>query len=69
MNKLINLVYFASYDWKYNDQIHSAYASYKITDRWQIRTSLSLFHIPDEDSPMKTADGWDQVTFTAVVDF
>jgi len=69
MNELINLVYFVSYDWRYSDQIHSTYASYKITDRWQVSASLSLFHIPDDDSPMRIADGWDQFTLTVVNDF
>jgi len=69
MNELINVVYFLSFNWKYNDQIHSAYANYKMTDNWQVSLNASVFHIPDKKSPMNFADSWDQVSLTITADF
>ena len=68
LNELVNLIYFVSYDWTHKDQIHSAYASYKITDHWLLSAGFSLFHIPDKESPMEIADKWDQFTVTVTHD-
>lgn len=61
LHETLTLVYFASHQLQYGDQVHSAALTYSFSDDWRGEINATLFEAGDPTSPGMVTESWDQL--------